>query len=451
MTDPKGINTAPLERALARLLNPFEQFIHHQSSSGLLLMLATILALILANSAFSAFYLGLKDIPVSVGFGTWSLNKPLILWVNDLLMAFFFFVVGLELERELYFGELATPRKAALPIVAAIGGMVVPAGIFWLFNHGTPAISGWATPMATDIAFAIGVLMLLGSRVPRALMAMLVAIAIIDDLGAVLVIAIFYSHNLQPHYLAYAAVVVAMMFALNRAGVRKAVPYFFLVMGLWYALLKAGVHPTLAGVIGAFMVPATPRYNPDYFTAKARELLGKFEQSRQNNPILVKNTELRGIAEALEHAVHNVTTPSQRLEHIWHLPVAFIIVPLFAFFNAGISLAPQDMLAALSHQVFHGVFFGLLIGKFIGIFGFSWLAVRVGWLSLPDGLRLGHVAGMALVAGIGFTMSIFISSLAFNGDEQLLNTAKAGIFAASLISGGLGAAWLYKIGLKSKG
>ncbi len=350
MTDdraPTGVSYAPLERFFERLLNPFEQFVHRQSSSGILLMLTTFFAIVCANSWLSPLYFQLRDTPVIVGIGTWILNKPLLLWVNDLLMAFFFFVVGLELKRELLFGELASPRKAALPLVAAIGGMAIPALIYSAFNGPGIEASGWAIPMATDIAFAIGVLVLLGNRVPKTLMVFLVAIAIIDDLGAVIVISLFYSKDIQMEYLAYAGGVAGTMFVLNRFGVRKIVPYFLLAMGLWYVMLKSGVHPTLAGVIGAFMVPAVPKYNPEYFSHKTRQLLKKFDDSYHQNQSIIRNAEMREIMLAFEYSAQNASTVSLRLEHIWHLPVAFLVVPVFAFFNAGISLTVDQMMTAL--------------------------------------------------------------------------------------------------------
>lgn len=451
MTDdqaPTGVSYAPLERFFERLLNPFEQFVHRQSSSGILLMLTTFFALVCANSWLTPLYFQLRDTPVIVGIGTWILNKPLLLWVNDLLMAFFFFVVGLELKRELLFGELASPRKAALPLLAAIGGMAIPALIYSAFNGSGIEASGWAIPMATDIAFAIGVLVLLGNRVPKTLMVFLVAIAIIDDLGAVIVISLFYSKDIQMEYLAYAGGVAGTMFVLNRFGVRKIVPYFLLAMGLWYVMLKSGVHPTLAGVIGAFMVPAVPKYNPEYFSHKTRQLLKKFDDSYRQNQSIIRNAEMREIMLAFEYSAQNASTVSLRLEHIWHLPVAFLVVPVFAFFNAGISLTVDQMMTALGSSVFQGTFWGLLLGKFIGIFGLTWIATRLKILELPEGLNYTHVAGMSLIAGIGFTMSIFISSLAFSQADDLLVTAKAGIFAASLTAGILGYLVLRKSGIQ---
>ena len=438
-----------LERAVERVLSPLEHFIHQQSTSGLLLMLTTILALVFANTALAHFYFQLHDIPVSVSFGGWALNKPLILWINDGLMAFFFFVVGLELKRELLFGELASLRKAALPVVAAVGGMVVPALIYYLFNTEGSARSGWAIPMATDIAFAIGVLVLLGSRVPRALMAMLVGIAIIDDLGAISVIALFYTDHLYLPALGYACLVAGLLILMNVAGLRNAVPYFCLAVLLWYAMLKSGVHPTLAGVIGAFTIPARPKYDPDYFSDKSRELLARFETSFKTNPAISKNEQMRDLVVELEQSVHHVSTPAQRLERIWHLPVAYLVIPVFAFFNAGIALTFDQMLAAIHEPVFQGIFFGLLIGKFVGIFGVSWLGVRLRLLALPDGVTFAHVAGMALIAGIGFTMSIFIGSLAFTADARMLTMAKAAIFAASLTAGISGFLVLSRLSAKS--
>lgn len=446
MAENKGVSYAPLEKVFDRIAEPFELFIKHQTTSGILLFIAAVIAIIWANSGLAPLYYDIKAMQVGVSIGEWALNKPVASWIKDLLMAFFFFVVGLELRRELMFGALADKRKAALPLVAALGGMIVPALIYSWYNPEGPAASGWGIPMATDIAFAVGVLVMLGSRVPRGLMALLLAIAIIDDLGAIVVIALFYSSNISFEALGAAAAIIGAMYLLNQLGVRKITPYFILAMALWYAMLLSGVSPTLAGVFGAFMVPARPKYDPTYFANKSRELLGKFEASSRQNPEVNKNEELKALLHTMEHSVHNVATTSQRLEHIWHLPVAFLIVPIFALFNAGISLSWSELQVAAATPVFQGIFFGLVLGKFVGIFGFTWLAVKSGILQLPDGIRFGHVAGMSMTAGIGFTMSIFISSLAFEASPEFLTTAKAGIFAASLTAGLIGYALLWKMG-----
>lgn len=441
-----GVNYALFERQFGRILNPFEQFIHRQSTSGLLLMAAALAALVLANSAFSDSYEHLSHLPLGIMAGSWSLTTSLQHWINDALMALFFFVVGLELKREILMGELADLRRAALPVIAALGGMIVPALIYTAFNPAGDAAHGWAIPMATDIAFAVGVLALLASRVPKGLVTFLVALAIADDLGAVMVIALFYTGKISLSYLGAAAVTTFLLLLLNAGGVRRLLPYFLLAVPLWYFLLHAGVHPTLAGVIGAFTVPARPLYNPAYFTERSRQLLEEFEQSLTNNPDVVTNDRLRALVQSLEQTAQKAMAPLQRLEDIWHIPVAFLVIPLFALFNAGIPLDPASMKETFGSPVMQGVALGLFAGKFIGIFGFSCIAVRAGWAVLPREASMAQIAGVALLGGIGFTMSIFITQLAFPLAPQHVIAAKTGIFLASLLSGMAGCAVLWLSG-----
>ncbi len=448
--DGAGVHYAPLEKSFGHIITPFEDFIHRQTTSGLLLMATAILALVLANSALSAIYDHVLHVPVTVALGGWSIEMSLHHWINDGLMAFFFFVVGLELKRELLAGELADLRKAMLPVVAAIGGMAVPALIYFLFNMDGPGAKGWGIPMATDIAFAIGALVLLARRVPKALITFLVALAIVDDLGAVAVIALFYTSDLVPGALLAAAGIVAMLSIFNLVGIRRIVPYFILAVFLWYALLLSGIHPTLAGVLGAFTVPARPKYDPAYFSAKTKDILSRFDSSYRTNRAITTNDDLRSLVQTMENAILNVMTPLQRLEHIWHLPVAYLVIPIFALFNAGIVLGAGDGMRMLADPVLLGIVFGLVVGKFIGITGASWLALKSGLVDLPEGTSFSQIAGVSLLAGIGFTMSIFIAQLAFYGHDNLLLTAKTGILLASLISGVGGFTWLWLVGAKRK-
>ena len=444
MTDnDEGIHHAPWEKAFARVLGPFEEFVHRQTTSGMLLMATAILALVLANSALAAIYAHFIHLPVGINVGTWAIEKTAHHWVNDGLMALFFFVVGLELKREILVGELAQPRQAALPIIAAIGGMVVPALIYFSMNPTGDAARGWGIPMATDIAFAIGALVLLAGRVPKGLITFLVALAIVDDLGAVVVIALFYTDDLVLEWLAAAAAVLAVLMVFNLAGIRRLAPYFIAAVLLWYALLQSGVHATLAGVLVAFTVPARPKYDPEVFSRHVKALIARFDASHEPGKNILTNEKLQTEVQALKNGVQQVETPLQRSLHIWHLPVAFLIIPVFALFNAGIPLEFGSLGETLSHPVTLGVGLGLIVGKFVGITGASWLALKLGIGQLPAGTRFIQIAGVSLLGGIGFTMAIFIAELGFAQQPDYLLMAKTGILGASVLAGISGFIWLY--------
>lgn len=445
-----GIFSAPWEKSFSRILTPFEDFIHRQTTSGMLLMLTAIVALIWANSGFYESYDHMKHIPISIGIGSWGLEKSLHHWVNDGLMAIFFFVIGLELKREIIVGELADIRKATLPIVAAIGGMALPALIYFWINSEAPAANGWGIPMATDIAFALGVVALLAHRVPKALITFLVALAIVDDLGAVMVIAIFYTETINLEALYVAGLLFVVLLSFNFGGIRKILPYFIIAIFLWYALLLSGVHATLAGVIGALSVPAIPKYNPSRFNQHVKSLMKRFEKSQNHNNDIMNNDELRAIVHSLESGTQNVQTMSQRLEYIWHVPVAYFVIPIFVLFNAGIPLEFASIGDTLTHPVALGIWLGLIIGKFIGITGISWVFLKLGLARLPKDVRFSQIAGVSLLAGIGFTMSIFIAELAFEGQDYLLLVSKTGIILSSLIAGIIGAIWLFIASKSSK-
>lgn len=440
-----GVIYAPWERTFTRLLSPFEEFIHRQTTSGLLLMGAAVLALILANSEFGAAYQHLTHTLAGFHIGGFGLEMSLHHWVNDALMALFFFVVGMELKREMLVGELADVRKSALPIVAAIGGMVVPALIFFTLNPEGDASRGWGIPMATDIAFAVGALALLASRVPKALVTFLVALAIVDDLGAVLVIAIFYTNELSLAWLGIAGALFAVLIMFNFGGIRRVIPYFCIAVLLWYAMLQSGVHATLAGVLGAFTVPARAKYNPGLFSRYVRELMSRFDASYKSGTNIMTNEKLETVVQALEDGVKGVQTPLQGLERDWHLPVAFLVIPIFALFNAGVPLQLASLGEAVTHPITMGVMLGLLVGKFIGITGASWLAIKLGIAELPSGTRFTQIAGVAVLGGIGFTMSIFIAELGFSNHPDYLVLAKTGILGASLLSGIIGLVWLWLV------
>ena len=442
-----GIYNAPWEKNFDKILTPFEEFIHRQTTSGLLLMLTAIIALILANGPLAEIYQQIIHTYFSINFGDWALKMTLHHWINDGLMVLFFFVVGLELKRELLVGELAQLRNAILPIAAAIGGMVVPALIYFLINPEGDAAIGWGIPMATDIAFAIGALALLASRVPKALITFLVALAIVDDLGAVMVIAIFYTETIILTPLVIALSLFGLLLAFNLVGIRNAIPYFIVAVVLWYFLLLSGVHATLAGILGALSIPAIPKYNAERFYDRVKELLDRFKTSHHNQPeqSIMKNIEMRAIVQTLSNSVHRVQAPLQRLEHDWHMPVAYLVIPIFALANAGIPLEFSSLGESMAHPVVLGVSFGLILGKFIGITGASWLVLKLGMADLPKDTRFTQIAGVSLLAGIGFTMSIFVAQLGFGERQDLLLMAKTGILFASLLAGISGFIWLYVV------
>ncbi len=446
--DPRvdtGIYHAPWEKSFDRILTPFEEFIHRQTTSGLLLMGAAVLALVLANGPLASAYEHLVHTLIGLNIGSWTLEMSLHHWINDGLMALFFFVVGLELKREILVGELAKLRNAVLPIGAAVGGMVVPALIYFAINPEGDAARGWGIPMATDIAFAIGALALLASRVPKALITFLVALAIVDDLGAVMVIAVFYTDTIALGPLVAAGGFFALLLVFNLSGIRKTAPYFIVAVFLWYALLQSGVHATLAGILGALSVPAVPRYNPERFSEHVRDLMQRFDASHQPGKSIMTNDKLRAVVQTLENGVHSVEAPLQRLEHVWHIPVAYLVIPVFALANAGIPLELSRLGEALTHPVMLGVSLGLVLGKFIGISGACWLLLKLGVASLPKDTRFSQIAGVSLLAGIGFTMSIFVAQLGFGESEDLLLMAKMGILAGSLLAGIAGFIWLYLV------
>ena len=390
--------TGPSESTpLSRALRPFAEFLKWKTASGLLLMVFAVTAILWANSSWGAAYERLFATKFTIGYGDSVLSKPLVLWINDGLMAVFFFVVGLEIKRELLTGELNSARKAALPAAAALGGMIIPALLYLIFNQGLPSQSGWGVPMATDIAFSLGVLAMLGKRVPLALKVLLTAVAIVDDLGAVVVIAVFYTASIKGGLLTASLLLIGLAWVFGRAGGRHPVVFGVLGMAAWVFMLKSGVHATISGVLLAFALPS-------------RQL-------------------------AHEHA-----PLGQRWEHALHPWVAFLILPGFALANAGVVVS-GSFSQALTQPPSLGIITGLVLGKPLGIFGFSWLAVKMGLASLPDGVTWGKVFGMSLLAGIGFTMSLFIADLAF-GHAPDLTYAKAGILAGSLLSGMLGYLYL---------
>jgi len=409
------------EQVALDLVRPFQDFLHKKSSGSILLLACTAIALAWANSPWHDAYHHLWETELGFRIGDFAMAKSLHHWINDGLMSIFFFVIGLEIKREVMVGELASMRQAALPLAAAVGGMLVPALLFAAFNLGTPEIRGWGIPMATDIAFALGVLTLLGSRVPVGLKLFLAALAIVDDLGAVLVIALFYTGELSLPALGVAALMFAGMLAANRAGVRYPTVFAVIGFGMWLAVLESGVHATIAGVLGAMAIPARRRLGPHEFARRGRSLFATFDNA-PDDPRAVFNEDQSDAVSALERACEAVETPP------W---VAFVVMPVFALSNAGVELGSP---ATLAEPTALGILVGLVLGKQVGVFLFSFLAVSLGAATLPTGATWRHIYGVACLCGIGFTMSIFIDNLAFT-DAATRDVAKTGILAASLLSG----------------
>lgn len=434
---PDGGTPEPL---VERVLAPFQRFAQAEASGGIVLLFAAIAALIWANSPWGASYEHLWETKVTIGAPGFSLTESLHHWINDGLMAVFFFVVGLEIKREILVGELASVRQAALPLFAALGGMVIPALVFVAITAGTPDMRGWGVPMATDIAFALGIAALLGSRVPTSLKIFLAALAIVDDIGAVLVIALFYTASIQATALFLAAGVMVLLVGLNIAGVRSSLPYFMLGAVLWVLFLKSGVHATISGVLLALTIPASTRIDGEEFVTEAREHLNAFHKACENDPEEFSTTQRhQEPIFALEDTAQRAQSPLLRLEHKLHSIVAFLIMPIFALSNAGVAFGGGSGGNPIADRAVLGVFFGLIVGKPLGIFAFSWLAVRFRLADLPFGANWRQVAGVGALGGIGFTMALFIAALAF-GEGDKLEVVKIGILAGSLVAGITG--WL---------
>lgn len=430
--DPSlAIDDGPLT-PIERVSRPFHLFGRLKGSGALVLLLATIAALILANSGAADHYFGLLRAEFVIGYGDFKLAKPLILWINDALMGIFFFVVGLEIKREVLAGELTTWKTALLPIAGAVGGMLVPALVFMLINPSGLEARGWGIPMATDIAFALGVLALLGTRVPLGLKVFLTALAIVDDLGAIVVIAIFYTDHVALAVLGAGGVLLALSLALNFLGLRNALIYFLIGTLVWFAFLKSGVHATLAAVLMAMTIPARTRIEGAPFDQRMRSLLDRLRAGGLPEGKNLLSTEQQNVLHHMERSLDRMTAPLQQLEHALMPLVTYLVIPVFAFANAGIVLGGEGG-GSLGHPVALGVMAGLLLGKQFGIFGFAWLAVRLGFARLPDGVSWRQVHAVSVLAGIGFTMSMFVAGLAYRTPANV-GHAKVGILAASAIA-----------------
>jgi NhaA family Na+:H+ antiporter len=421
---------------LVHILGPMQRFVQQEASSGIILLGSTILALLLAHSPLASAYTAVLDTKIGIAIGPLALSESLLHWINDGLMAIFFFVVGLEIKREVLVGELASPRAAALPIVAAIGGVIAPALIYLAFNAGGPAARGWGVPMATDIAFALGCLVLLGDRVPFSLKIFLTAVAIVDDLIAVLVIALFYSGGVQLMALGIGLGLLALLAVANLAGVRGTLVYAGLGVLVWLAFLQSGVHATIAGVLIALTIPARNRIDAPTFLQQARAILDQFERGPDDAPGMLTDELQNSAVIELEEACEHVQAPLQKLEHQLQPWVALMIMPVFALANAGVALS-AGIFDSQTAPVALGIGLGLVLGKPVGLLGAVWLATRAKIADLPSGVSWPQMVGASALAGIGFTMSLFIATLAFV-DTATLATAKVAILGASVVAGTLG-------------
>jgi Na+:H+ antiporter, NhaA family len=421
---------------LDKTIRPINKFIHYDNSGGIALFLGVIIALIWANSPWRESYHHLWHTYFSIGFENNILSYSLHHWVNDGLMAMFFFVVGLELKREIIAGELSTMKKAILPMAAAAGGMVFPALIYVFINLGEPTINGWGIPMATDIVFALALMSLVGKKVPLTAKVFLVALATVDDLGAVLVIAFFYSSELSFFSLFSGLGLLSLLVGANLLGVRNTIFYAVVgIGGVWLAFLLSGVHATIAGVLVAFAIPARTRVNEGLYSRSINYLLYKFDKQM---PILgpLMTQQQHRIIEKIKVISREAQTPLQKIEGALHPLVTFVVIPLFALANAGVEIG-ENFFADLMNPVSIGVFFGLTLGKLVGVLSFTWVLVKAKVAKLPKGMNWMHISGIAGLAGVGFTMSLFITALAFD-DPQLVDQSKYGILLASLVSGSLG-------------
>ena len=419
-----------------RALRPFQEFSHDASAGGIVLIACTIAALIWSNSPWGASYKHLWEQYFTIGTSSYHLSLTLHHWINDGLMAVFFFVVGLEIKREFLVGELAKARQAAFPMAGAIGGMVVPALLYASLNAHGPGAQGWGIPTATDIAFALGVLALLGPTVPLALKVFLAALAIVDDIGAVLVIALFYTADLAWAPLGWAALVLFVLAIANRAGIRHPAPYVLLGLVLWVAVLQSGVHATVAGVLLAMTIPARRRIDSQEFGRRARSALADFERGTSEGGTPLTNAAQQSALDEIEDLSKAAQAPLLRLESKLHGVVAFGILPVFALANAGVRL-DGPIAQVVVDPISLGVILGLVLGKPLGITLVVWAAVRLGLADRPRGVSWSAVHGVSWLAGIGFTMSLFISGLAFTAEASLL-AAKVGILAGSLVAGLIG-------------
>ncbi|MFT5636673.1 MAG: NhaA family Na+:H+ antiporter [Cognaticolwellia sp.] len=439
-----------LERGLDNIQPQFSSFIRAQTTSSLFLLLSTIVALWWANSIYSASYVNLVHTPIGLIFGDFEFKASLKHIINDGLMVIFFFLLGLEIKREVLVGDLAEPENRRMLIFCALGGMICPALIYSMFNYSLDSQIGWGIPMATDTAFALGVLTIVRKHIPASLLAFIVGLAIVDDVGAILVIAIFYTEQISIMPLSSAFALIAFLAIANYAGVRQPLFYIIVSIATWLLMLKSGVHPTVAGVAIALTVPARPELASKKSLKKAKSILKSMEKKPKSVDVLGSKEDHEKVLKVRD-VVEEASTPLRRWEDALDLPVALFILPLFALTNAGVVFSLNSLVDSLQHPIGLGIISGLVLGKFIGISGACWLALRYKLGSLPGGVNFQHVVGASLITGIGFTMSTFIAMLGFDGRPEQLQYAKTAILVASVLAAVLGALYLRLNSVKQKG
>lgn len=431
MTDNLDLLTSHKHSKVRGMLH---SFLESQTSGGLVLLICTVIALVVANVPALQHLQELWHVEAGISIGNFKIEMSVMHWINDALMAVFFFVVGLEIKREMLVGELSSVKKATLPIFAALGGMLVPAAIYAIFNHGTPTSNGWGIPMATDIAFAVGVISILGKRCPSALKIFLLALAIVDDLGAIIVLALFYpSHELNFVFMGLALVVFLILILFNKMKVNS--PYVYMMFGLvlWYFVFRSGIHATIAGVLLAITIPSKTTINEVRFFVKVKHLLEKFKENGNSEVEVLANPKQMEVIHDINEEVDAINPLMHRFESALHPISHFLIIPLFALANAGVTLDGSILQMSPMPAVVPGIFFGLLLGKPIGITLFSYISVKTRLAELPGGVPWKQIFAIGMVAGIGFTMSIFVDNLAFS-DPVHLNLGKAAILVTSFVS-----------------
>ncbi|TWX47184.1 Na+/H+ antiporter NhaA [Colwellia hornerae] len=435
---------APLERGFLKFSLSVQSFIDSQIVAGIVLLISAIAAILMVNLGWEQSYEAISALKLTLSLGDWQISHSIHYWVNDGLMVLFFFILGLEIKYECLVGALSDLKDASLVIVMALGGMVLPALIYIIiiWSSGSEAYQGWGVPMATDTAFAIGILTLLGAKAPRAAYILLTGLAIVDDMGAVAVIGFFYTEHIDVQSLLWASLTLFVMFLINIIGLRK--PIFYLTAGifLWWFILQSGVHATTAGLLAAMMVPTRPYANKVWFRRKMKKVIKDFQEVDTPDSPIIENEQQHALAVKAEDIAKQTTAPILRWGYTLDKPVSLIILPLFAFLNAGVML-PRGLPDFNDTVVTLAIIFALVLGKGVGISFFAWLGLKLGVVRLPSGIKISHIIGIGFLAGVGFTMSLFISALAFQGQSALIEQAKLGILFGSLIAGIVGAIILF--------
>lgn len=431
------------ERRFSYFLSPLESFVHKQTTSGILLVAFSIIAFVLSNSPWQSFLQHINLVQLGLAVDEWEFSLSINDWISQGLMTLFFFLTGLELKREIIAGKLSEAKEVKLVCASALGGILVPALFYFLINRNEPGEHGWGIPTATDTAFAIGILALFARRVSIGLTIFLTALAIFDDIGAIVIISIFYAHEVSVPALLTAGFIILCLIFANKSGIRAGWTYGILGAMLWLCVQQAGIHPTLSGLLLAMTIPARASISQSRFITNIRSLITRFEQKQENDVSMLGSSSKHSLVSDIGQNVQAASTPLQRWEMGLIVPIAIIILPLFALFNAGFPITQELVIQGFSSPITIGIIIGLVVGKPVGILMFSYVALKTGFGKLPQGVRFKDIAGVSMLAGIGFTMSIFFTTLSFPGNDDLIELAKLGILIASLASAVLGSLWIY--------